>query len=167
MCPFLSQRFSRPRKNIMQPTTSLQTEDESQSARKAPRSTLVSRNVTIANHRTSVRLEPEMWSGLAEICRREGGSLHEVCTAVANRKNENTSLTAAIRVFVMAYYRAAATEEGHSKTGHGYGVAALAAGLSGTAAPAPALNGQLRNPAPSPYAHRAFMSNGMTRSGYR
>ena len=78
--------------------------------------------MTIAGHRTSVRLEPEMWSGLSEICRRERMIMHEVCTAVATRKQENTSLTAAIRVFVMAYFRTAATEEGHSKAGHGYGV---------------------------------------------
>jgi predicted DNA-binding ribbon-helix-helix protein len=89
------------------------------------RSTLISRNVTIAGHRTSIRLEPEMWSGLTEICRREGGSLHEICTAVSLRKEENTSLTAAIRVFVMTYYRSASTEDGHSRAGHGFGVAGL------------------------------------------
>jgi predicted DNA-binding ribbon-helix-helix protein len=83
-------------------------------------STLVSRNVTIAGHRTSVRLEPEMWSGLTEICRRERANLHEICTLVSVRKHENTSLTAAIRVFVMAYFRTAATEDGHVKAGHGY-----------------------------------------------
>ena len=84
-------------------------------------STLDSRNVTVGGHRTGIRLEPEMWSGLAEICRREHVIMHEVCTAVAMCKQENTSLTAAIRVFVMAYFRAAATEDGHSKAGHGYG----------------------------------------------
>lgn len=35
------------------------------------------------------------------------------------RKKENTSLTAAIRVFLMLYYRAASTEEGHQNAGHG------------------------------------------------
>ncbi|MFY9288935.1 MAG: ribbon-helix-helix domain-containing protein [Alphaproteobacteria bacterium] len=88
---------------------------------KVSRSTLISRNVTVSGHRTSVRLEPDMWSGLSEICRREHASLHELCTAVSTRKAENTSLTAAIRVFVMAYFRAAATDEGHIKAGHGYG----------------------------------------------
>ena len=102
---------------------------------KAPRSTLVSRNVTIAEHRTSVRLEPEMWSGLSEICRRERGSLHEVCTYVAARKLENTSLTAAIRVFVMSYFRAGATEEGHVKAGHGHSQTVGAAAVTGGAMP--------------------------------
>ena len=84
-------------------------------------SLLVSRNITVNGHRTSVRLEPDMWNGLREICHRERQTLHEVCTSVALRKPENASLTAAIRVFVMTYFRLAATEEGHAKIGHGPG----------------------------------------------
>ena len=36
-------------------------------------------------------------------------------------KPHGTSLTAALRVFVMSYFRAAATEDGHHKAGHGVG----------------------------------------------
>lgn len=90
---------------------------------KPQRSTLVSKNVTIDSHRTSVRLEPAMWNSLNEICRRERASIHVVCSAIAQHKPEDTSLTAAIRVFIMSYYRAAATEEGHAKCGHGQGPA--------------------------------------------
>jgi predicted DNA-binding ribbon-helix-helix protein len=82
---------------------------------------LVSRNITIGTHRTSVRLEPEMWTGLREICRREHVSIHDIATVVAVRKAEGSSLTAAIRVFVMAYFRMAATEDGHNSAGHGPG----------------------------------------------
>lgn len=85
------------------------------------KSTLVSRNVTIGSHRTSIRLEPDMWNGLREICRREHVTMHDIATIVSVRKAANTSLTAAIRVFVMAYFRMAATEEGHSNAGHGPG----------------------------------------------
>ena len=85
------------------------------------KSNLVSRNITVDGHRTSVRLEPEMWNGLRDICRRERLTLHQVCTFVAKAKPANSSLTAAIRVFIMAYFRAAATEDGHSKAGHGPG----------------------------------------------
>jgi predicted DNA-binding ribbon-helix-helix protein len=92
-------------------------------ASKLPRSTLVSRNVTASGHRTSVRLEPAMWNGLTEICRRERATMHIVCSAIAQQKPDDTSLTAAIRVFIMSYYRAAATEEGHAKSGHGQGPA--------------------------------------------
>jgi hypothetical protein len=35
------------------------------------------------------------------------------------RKNPRTSLTAAIRVFLMLYFRAASTEDGHGRAGHG------------------------------------------------
>lgn len=82
-------------------------------------STLVSRNITVAGRRTSVRLEPEMWTALREIARREDCRIHDICSLIQVRKNPDTSLTAAIRVFLMLYYRAAATEDGHSRAGHG------------------------------------------------
>jgi len=81
-------------------------------------STLVNRNVFIGRRRTSLRLEPAMWDALAEICRREDMSLHEICALVDERRHAS-SLTAAIRVFVLTYFRAAATEDGHARTGHG------------------------------------------------
>lgn len=83
------------------------------------KSTLVSRNITIVGRRTSVRLEPEMWSALREIARREDCKIHDICSLIHLRKNPDTSLTAAIRVFLMLYYRAAVTEEGHRRAGHG------------------------------------------------
>lgn len=82
---------------------------------------LVSRNVTIGTHRTSIRLEPDMWAALKDICRREHVSIHDIATVVSVRKAPQSSLTAAMRVFVMAYYRMAATEEGHNQAGHGPG----------------------------------------------
>jgi len=84
-------------------------------------STLVSRNVTIDGHRTSCRLEPTMWEALYDVCARERINIHALCTMVNQRKDENTSLTAAIRVFALAYFRAAATEDGHQRVEHGYG----------------------------------------------
>ncbi len=93
---------------------------------KESRSTLISKNVTIDGHRTSVRLEPTMWSSLKETCRRERVTMHVICSAIAQHKPENTSLTAAIRVFIVSYFRTAATEEGHAKSGHGQGPAANA-----------------------------------------
>lgn len=83
------------------------------------RSTLVSRNITVLGRRTSVRLEPEMWTALREIARREKCRVHDICSLIEMRKNPRTSLTAAIRVFLMLYYRAASTEEGHARAGHG------------------------------------------------
>jgi predicted DNA-binding ribbon-helix-helix protein len=83
------------------------------------KSTLVSKNVTIKGRRTSIRLEPEMWAALKDIARRERCKIHDICTLVHIRKREGTSLTAAIRVFLMLYYRASSTEIGHMQAGHG------------------------------------------------
>ncbi|GJL84568.1 MAG: hypothetical protein DHS20C02_03430 [Micavibrio sp.] len=83
------------------------------------KSTLVSRNITVFGRRTSVRLEPEMWMALREIAKREKCSIHDICSLIGVRKNENTSLTAAIRVFLMLYFRSASTETGHRDAGHG------------------------------------------------
>ena len=83
------------------------------------KSSLVSKNITIDGRRTSVRLEKEMWHALHEIAAREGCTIHDICSLVNLRKKKLTSLTAAIRVFVMLYFRAAATEEGHRRANHG------------------------------------------------
>ena len=81
-------------------------------------STLVNRNVTIGRRRTSLRLEPAMWDALEEICRREEMSQHEI-SAMIDERRRSSSLTAAIRVFIVNYFRAAATEVGHASIGHG------------------------------------------------
>lgn len=83
------------------------------------RSTLVSKNVTVLGRRTSIRLEPEMWQALVDIASREKCSIHDICSLVCMRRTRNSSLTAAIRVFIMLYYRAACTKEGHLRAGHG------------------------------------------------
>lgn len=93
--------------------------EESQEENSQPKSTLISRNVTIMGRRTSVRLEPEMWMVLKEISKREKCTIHDLCSLTSLRKNENTSLTAAIRVFLMLYFRASSTEDGHQRAGHG------------------------------------------------
>jgi predicted DNA-binding ribbon-helix-helix protein len=81
--------------------------------------TLVGRNIKVLGRRTSVRLEQEMWNALREIARREQCNVHDMCSLIQLRKNPGTSLTAALRVFLMLYYKAAATEDGHSRAGHG------------------------------------------------
>ncbi len=79
---------------------------------------LQNRNVTVSGHRTSMRLEPDMWNALDEICHREKCTVHDICTLV-DSKRRDSSLTAAMRVFILAYFRAAATDEGHQRAGQG------------------------------------------------
>ena len=78
------------------------------STHKAAR-TMLSRNVRIHNRRTSVRLEPAMWAALNEIATAENCSIHDLCGAVHDLKEEGVSFTAALRVFLMEYYRTAAS----------------------------------------------------------
>lgn len=75
--------------------------------------TLTSRNVRIHKRRTSVRLEPEMWVALNEIAQAEGCSIHDLCGAVHDLKESGTSFTAALRVFLMEYYRSASKASQH------------------------------------------------------
>lgn len=84
-------------------------------------STLVIRNVIVLGKRTSLRMEPEMWDALADVAARENHNVHDICTRIVERKPAAASLTAAIRVFLVNYYRLAATEEGHLRAGHGTG----------------------------------------------
>jgi predicted DNA-binding ribbon-helix-helix protein len=87
------------------------------SAARAVRSTLVSRNVSVAGRRTSIRLEPAMWEALHEIVEREGQSVSALVTRIDDERS-SSSLTSAIRVHIVSYFRAAATEEGHRRCGH-------------------------------------------------
>ncbi len=59
-----------------------------------------------------------MWDALEEICGREGMTEHELCTRI-DGLNIASSLTASVRVFIVTYFRGAATEKGHAGVGHG------------------------------------------------
>lgn len=67
---------------------------------------LISHNVWVDGHRTSVRLEAVMWQALHEIADREMLTIHQVITIVSRRQHQNASLTATIRAFLVAYFRA-------------------------------------------------------------
>lgn len=85
---------------------------------KLAQSTLINRNIKVGNHRTSMRLERSMWSALEEIAEREVKSIHDLATLVDAQRDES-SLTAAMRVFILSYFRAASTDIGHIRAGHG------------------------------------------------
>jgi predicted DNA-binding ribbon-helix-helix protein len=85
-------------------------------------SALVMRNISVRGHRTSIRLEPQIWESMTEICRREFCTPHDVCSYVAERKPPNGSLTSSLRVFILGYFRTCATEDGHRSSGHGQGM---------------------------------------------
>jgi predicted DNA-binding ribbon-helix-helix protein len=81
---------------------------------------LINRNVTVNGRRTSLRLEPEMWDALEEVAKREGVRVSDVVSRIdRDLRGPGSGLTARVRVFVLGYFRAAATENGHLNAGHG------------------------------------------------
>lgn len=91
---------------------------------------LVGRSVKLFGRPTQIRLEPSYWEALDEICRREDLTVDELCSDLKDRLDEQTkrvrgvasvSLANAVRVFIVGYYRKAATEKGHDRAGHGRG----------------------------------------------
>lgn len=84
-------------------------------------SRLVSRNVKGDHGRTSMRLEPELWDALEEMCRREHIGIRDMVRRIGARARPG-GRTSAVRVEVIGYFRSAATEEGHRVAGHGAAV---------------------------------------------
>ena len=82
-------------------------------------SRLINRNVMAANGRTSIRLEPELWDALGEICRREDVSTGELIRRIETGRPHAGGRTSAVRVHLLQYFRAAATDAGHDAAGHG------------------------------------------------
>jgi predicted DNA-binding ribbon-helix-helix protein len=81
-------------------------------------SRLINRNVVAERGRTSMRLEPELWEALLEICGREGQDMSSLVRKV-EQSGHAGGRTSAVRVFVLSYFRVAATEAGHAAAGHG------------------------------------------------
>lgn len=91
---------------------------------------LIARTLVVAGRDVQVRLEPSYWEGLDEICRREDLTADDLCADVQERMEQQVrrsggqggvSLANALRVFVVGYFRQAATERGHARAGHGQG----------------------------------------------
>lgn len=100
----------------------------------ARESRLVNRNVVAGRGRTSMRLEPELWEALADICEHEDTDIGELIRRI-ERSAPSGSRTSAVRVYIVRYYRDAAAEARHRTTGHaGAGQANGAHGAAAAAA---------------------------------
>jgi len=82
------------------------------SPRRAPQSgghnlsSLSPHNIVVGGRRTSVRLEASMWEGLQDIAHRRGMTLNDLVTEI-ERNRATPGLTAAIRVYIVDFYRRA------------------------------------------------------------
>jgi predicted DNA-binding ribbon-helix-helix protein len=65
-----------------------------------------------------MRLEPELWDALLEICQREGHDISQLVRQI-EAVGHSGGRTSAVRVFVLEYFRAAANEAGHEAVQHG------------------------------------------------
>ncbi len=65
---------------------------------------LVCKNVIVNGRRTSMRLDRETWVSLADICEREGLTIHELCSKIDAVKGQS-GLSSATRLFVLTYFR--------------------------------------------------------------
>src|ERR1700730_10706494 len=81
-------------------------------------SRLVNRNVVAERGRTSMRLEPELWDMLSEICEREARDMSTLVRQIESAGHAG-GRTSAVRVYIANYYHKAATEVGHAGVGHG------------------------------------------------
>jgi predicted DNA-binding ribbon-helix-helix protein len=83
-----------------------------------PGSRLINRNVVAGRGRTSMRLEPELWDALLEICQRERQDINRLVRQI-EAEGHSGGRTSAVRVFVLQYFRSAANESGHEAVHHG------------------------------------------------
>jgi predicted DNA-binding ribbon-helix-helix protein len=66
---------------------------------------LILYNVRIARRRTSCRLDAATWSALGDVARRQGVTVNELCTSIAAAKPRALSVSAAIRSYLLDYFR--------------------------------------------------------------
>lgn len=74
--------------------------------------------LNLSTRRTSLRLEPYLWDALHEISRREARTVHDICSEI-DAQRDGTGLTAAVRVFILRYFREGEGSYGRPPPGRG------------------------------------------------
>lgn len=80
---------------------------------------LMNKIILINNRRTSMRLCQKEWDALYEVCKIERISKNHLIEMIEANKSEVLGLTYSTRLFLVTYFREAASEDGHKKAGHG------------------------------------------------
>lgn len=92
---------------------------------------LTTRRIELDGRGVTLRIEQSYWGALEEICRREEMTTENIIQDMVRRLRHSArqddpsvssvALANAIRVFIVGYFRQAATETGHERAGHGRG----------------------------------------------
>ena len=77
--------------------------------RRYPNSKVIKRSIRLGGNKTSVSLEDGFWSGLREIAVNEGFGTSALIERIDNDRSVH-NLSSAIRLFVLAHFRARAKE---------------------------------------------------------
>jgi predicted DNA-binding ribbon-helix-helix protein len=77
-----------------------------------PKSRLVNRNVRTTRLRTSIRLEPEFWEALDEICYIENVDRNELVCRIESAE-PTTGRTSAVRVLILQHLRSRERSAAH------------------------------------------------------
>ena len=65
----------------------------------------VKHSLTLQGHRTSVSLEAEFWDAFRKIARDQALPLNALASQIDAKRDTDTGLASAIRLFVLSYYR--------------------------------------------------------------
>lgn len=63
-------------------------------------------SLTLGGHRTSVSMEDEFWAAFREIAAEKGCKINELAREIDAQRPSGTGLATALRLYVLAYYRA-------------------------------------------------------------
>lgn len=62
---------------------------------------MIKRSVVVQGHATSVRLEPEFWEVIDQICQQQGVSLSQLIINIEERQQTKQNLASQLRVFCL------------------------------------------------------------------
>lgn len=79
---------------------------------------LINKVVIVNDRRTSIRLCHKEWEALDEVCNMENISKNDLLSLIENGKRNSLGLTYSARLFIIEYFRQAATTEGHLVAKH-------------------------------------------------
>jgi len=77
-------------------------------------------SLTLSGHRTSVSLEAPFWEAFRAIAAERGQPLNVLAAEIDAARTPGTGLASAIRVFVLAHYKARATEPAPEPAPHDF-----------------------------------------------